>query len=122
MEPNISRLKPAFRTYMTALLSCVDAQYIPNIFFCFTRCRGTNFRPGDTLIPLETLLTELRIKVKLDNERCFCFDNESFRYLDSRKKGKKYTQEERQAFSESWKHSSDETMRLIEQVKKLVGP
>ena len=118
MEPNISRLKPSFRTYMTALLNCVDKQFIPNIYFCFTRCRGTNYRPGDTLMPLETLLTELKININLDNETCFCFDNESFRYLASRAHGKKYTQEERQSFSESWKHSSYETKRLIDQVKK----
>ena len=88
MEPNISRLKPSFRTYMTALLNCVDKQFIPNIYFCFTRCRGTNYRPGDTLMPLETLLTELKIDINLDNETCFCFDNESLRYLASRAHGK----------------------------------
>ena len=122
MEPSISRLTPSFRTYMTALLNCVDKQFIPNIYFCFTKCRGTNYRPGDTLIPLETLLTELKINRKLNNETCFCFDNESFRYLTSSAHGEKYTPEERQSFSESWKHSSYETKRLIDQAKKLQEP
>ena len=90
-----------------------------NIVFCFTNARGTFYRPGDTLPPLKKQLKELEkrsnVEIKVGQNTLYCFDNESFRFLAAIKEpGLLFTDADEHNFSESWKKSMDESLRLIQ--------
>ncbi|KAK3318727.1 hypothetical protein B0H66DRAFT_640073 [Apodospora peruviana] len=53
-----------------------------------TNTRGSNYKPGDTLKPLETLLHDYQdVEMGLFEHNVFCFDSESFRFLAARREG-----------------------------------
>ena len=77
-----------------------------NIVFCFTNARGTQYRPGDTLLPLRTLLNKLKedwgIQIAISEPTVYNFDNEAFRYLCAIRNNLKLKDEQRSNFVESF--------------------
>ncbi|RGB32327.1 hypothetical protein C1646_743944 [Rhizophagus diaphanus] len=119
LKPNNSRLTIIFRFCIQELLSHLHRNAKDNVVFCFTNARGTFYRPGDTLPPLKKQLEELKkrssIEIKVSKNTMYCFDNESFRFLAAIKEpGILFTDADEKNFSESWKKSVEESLRLIQ--------
>lgn len=81
LKPNNARLNVAFKFCILELLTHLHKSLDSNIIFAFTNCRGTFYRPGDTLDVLENLLEDKNVDIRLSPETYFCFDNEAFRYF-----------------------------------------
>ncbi|KAK1836392.1 hypothetical protein QBC39DRAFT_296258 [Podospora conica] len=112
LKPNAARLTVMFRFCIKQLLTHLHKNAAQNIVFGFTNTRGSNYKPGDTFKPLETLLTEYtKIELGLYEHNVFCFDSESFRYLAARKQGVEIGSIEDNA--RSWEYSVAESKRLV---------
>ncbi|KAF3914916.1 hypothetical protein ABW20_dc0107937 [Dactylellina cionopaga] len=118
LKPNAPRLTVMFRFCIQQLLTHLHRNAAENIVFGFTNTRGSNYKPGDTFKPLETLLARYKdIKMGLFQHNVYCFDSESFRYLAARKKGvdMEYLEDNRR----SWEHSVNESKRLLHHFQSL---
>lgn len=112
LKPNAARLTVMFRFCIKQLLTHLHKNAAHNIVFGFTNTRGSNYRPGDTFKPLETLLSEYTaIQLGLYSRNVFCFDSESFRYLAARKQGVEIGSVHDNACS--WEYSVTESKRLV---------
>lgn len=112
LKPNAARLTVMFRFCIKQLLTHLHKNAAHNIFFGFTNTRGSNYKPGDTFKPLETLLSEYTaIQLGLYSRNVFCFDSESFRYLAARKQGVEIGSAHDNA--RSWEYSVAESKRLV---------
>ncbi|CAG8663956.1 2548_t:CDS:1 [Cetraspora pellucida] len=118
LKPNNARLTILFKFCIQELLSHLHKSAKDNIVFCFTNSRGTLYRPGDTLPALKEQLRKLEqrsgVEIKTNKETMYCFDNESFRFLAASKNGVKFSKDDEISFTESWKRSIDESVRLFE--------
>lgn len=118
LKPNASRLTVMFRFCIKELLTQLHRNAATNIVFGFTNTRGSNYKPGDTFKPLETLLNNYKtVKLGLYEHNVYCFDSESFRYLAARKKGVDMGLLEDNA--RSWDYSVSECRRLLDYLKGL---
>ena len=81
LQPNIARLCIVFQYCITKLLVNLHADACKNMVFCFTNARETFYRPGDTIAPLNKLLMDSKIGIKLSKEIIYCMDNEAIRFL-----------------------------------------
>ncbi|KAL0472526.1 hypothetical protein QR685DRAFT_586599 [Neurospora intermedia] len=118
LKPNASRLTVTFRFCIKELLTQLHRNAATNIVFGFTNTRGSNYKPGDTFKPLETLLNNYKtVKLGLYEHNVYCFDSESFRYLAARKKGVDMGLFEDNA--RSWDYSVAECRRLLNYLKGL---
>ncbi|KAJ4417845.1 hypothetical protein N0V85_001675 [Neurospora sp. IMI 360204] len=118
LKPNASRLTVMFRFCIKELLTQLHRNAATNIVFGFTNTRGSNYKPGDTFKPLETLLNNYKtVKLGLYEHNVYCFDSESFRYLAARKKGVDMGLLEDNA--RSWDYSVAECRRLLDYLKGL---
>ncbi|EGZ72991.1 hypothetical protein NEUTE2DRAFT_156555 [Neurospora tetrasperma FGSC 2509] len=118
LKPNASRLTVMFRFCIKELLTQLHRNAATNIVFGFTNTRGSNYKPGDTFKPLETLLNNYKtVKLGLYEHNVYCFDSESFRYLAARKKGVDMGLFEDNA--RSWDYSVAECRRLLDYLKVL---
>jgi hypothetical protein len=78
----------AFKFCIKELLTHLHRSAVNNIAFGFTNTRISNYTPGDTFGPLETLLAEHPdVNLSLTMQTSYCFDSESFRYLAAHKQG-----------------------------------
>ena len=84
---------------------------------------GTFYRPGDSLPPLKKLVKDIendsKIKIPIDSENIFCFDNESFRFLAAMKQGVLFSSTDTEDFSKSWEKSFESAKTMIEYIAKL---
>ncbi|KAK0641353.1 hypothetical protein B0T16DRAFT_419696 [Cercophora newfieldiana] len=118
LKPNAARLTVMFRFCIKQLLTHLHRKAAKNIVFGFTNTRGSNYKPGDTFKPLETLLKEYeKVEMGLFEHNVYCFDSESFRYLAARKMGVDIGLLEDNA--RSWEYSVQECWRLVEYVRGL---
>ncbi|CAG8588480.1 4198_t:CDS:2, partial [Racocetra fulgida] len=121
LKPNNARLTIMFRFCIQELLSHLHKDARDNIVFCFTNCRGTFYRPGDTLPTLKKQLLNLKSKADVeiitDHNTLYCFDNESFRFLAAFKQNILFEETDKEIYSGSWKRSVDESNRLIRYFK-----
>jgi len=86
LKLNVALLTVMFRFCIKQLLTHLHRNAAENIVFGFTNTRGSNYKPGDTFKPLETLLREYEtVKLGLFEHNVYRFDSESFRYLAARK-------------------------------------
>ncbi|KAI2637959.1 hypothetical protein GGS26DRAFT_435232 [Hypomontagnella submonticulosa] len=130
LKPNASRLTVVFRFCIEELLTHLHRDAARNMVFGFTNARASNYRPGDTFIPLQNLLkkygdfenpgspdTSKKLRLGLYRDNTYYFDSESFRYLAA------YTQGidlgNRDEYSYSWNFSADESRRLLQYFKSL---
>ncbi|CAG8531606.1 15669_t:CDS:1 [Racocetra fulgida] len=118
LEPNNWRLTVFFEFCIQELLSHLHKSAKDNIVFCFTNCRRTLYRPGDTFPALKEQLRKLEqrsgVEIKMNKETIYCLDNESFRFLAAFKNGVKFDKMDETNFTESWKRSVAESVRLFE--------
>jgi len=86
LKLNVALLTVMFRFCIKQLLTHLHRNAAENIVFGFTNTRGSNYKPGNTFKPLETLLREYEtVKPGLFEHNVYRFDSESFRYLAARK-------------------------------------
>ncbi|KAF7557514.1 hypothetical protein G7046_g6018 [Stylonectria norvegica] len=112
LKPNNARLTTTFRFCVKELLVHLHRGAAANMAFGFTNARLSNYKPGDTLSPLKTLLQEHSdVALRLTRSTTYCFDSESFRYLAAYKRGVTLPDEE--DFRKSWTRSTDEARRLV---------
>ncbi|KAK4448723.1 p-loop containing nucleoside triphosphate hydrolase [Podospora aff. communis PSN243] len=112
LKSNSARLTITFEFCIKELLTHLHKSAVNNIAFGFTNTRISNYAPGDTFGPLETLLAKQQdVHLPLDMNTSYCFDSESFRYLAAHKQG--IYMENEEDFRRSWRHSCDETRRLV---------
>ena len=89
-----------------------------NLIFCFTHTRATLYEPGESYTQLKKVLEDNNLDLKLrDNKNYFCFDNEAFRLLSCIKNDIDMTTHEINLFSESWTHSAETTLKMIERIR-----
>ena len=118
LKPNNSRLTITFEYCAKELLIHLHQSAARNMVFGFTNTRITNYTPGDTFQPLKRLLGENSdVGLSLSTNTTYCFDSESFRYLAASKNGVRMPNKD--DFDRSWKHSRDETQRLIHHFKSV---
>ena len=56
LKPNNSRLTVMFNYCIKELMAKLHVDACRNIVFCFTNCRGTFYKPGDTYAPLKKIM------------------------------------------------------------------
>ena len=66
LEPNKARLDLTFRYCINELLTHLHASAARNILFCFTRTRGTLYRPGESFNCLRDHLDQLQEKTGIE--------------------------------------------------------
>ncbi|KAK4448406.1 hypothetical protein QBC34DRAFT_381316 [Podospora aff. communis PSN243] len=116
LKPNAARLTVMFRFCIKQLLTHLHKNAAKNIVFGFTNT--SNYQPGDTFKPLETLLKEYeKIQMGLFKRNVYCFDSESFRYLAAHKMGIDIGLLEDN--SRSWEYSVQECRRLVDYFRIL---
>ncbi|KAB8267137.1 hypothetical protein BDV30DRAFT_244581 [Aspergillus minisclerotigenes] len=119
LKPNNTRLNVVFRFCMKELLTHLHHDATSNMVFGFTNARSSNYQPGDTFIPLETLLKEFNHpKLGLYQRTVYCFDSESFRYLAAQKQNG-LDLGNWDDYVRSWDHSFKESRRLMEYFRSL---
>jgi hypothetical protein len=88
LKSNNARLTITFEFCVKELLTHLHRSAVGNIAFGFTNTRISNYTPGDTFGPLETLLAKQPdVQLSLNMKTSYCFDSESFRYLAAHKQG-----------------------------------
>lgn len=113
-----ARLTNTFKYCVKELLTYLHRSAAQNIVFGFTHTRISNYTPGDTFRLLKRLLSENpNVGLTLSTNTTYCFDSESFRYLAASKSSVKIPNKE--DFDQSWKHSRDETVRLMIHFKSV---
>lgn len=112
VKSNNARLTITFNFCVKELLVHLHRSATANMAFAFTNTRISNFTPGDTYGPLSTLLEKhADVGLSLTVPTTYCFDSESFRYLAAYRQG--HVLDNIEDFQRSWKHSRDESLRLI---------
>lgn len=118
LKPNNARLGVMFRFCVKELLTHLHTSAAQNMVFGFTNTRGSNYTPGDTFKPLESLLSSYQDVIpQLSRDNVYCFDSESFRYLAARKQGIEMGHED--DYRRSWEHSAAEGDRLLAHFQSL---
>ncbi|KAN0000364.1 hypothetical protein ACTFIZ_000817 [Dictyostelium cf. discoideum] len=114
LKPNESKSTVLFQYCFKGLLSQLDKSAASNIVFCYTNSRGTFYKPGDSHLKIQQMVKTLNVpNLKYDGTNTFCFDNESFRLLAALQNNVKFSQNQINDFSSSWKVSVESTEKLI---------
>jgi hypothetical protein len=109
-----------FRFCIKELLTHLHRSAAQNIVFCFTNCRSTFYKPGDTLPALRILVAENPdVEIPLGKHTIYCMDNEPFRFLAALKNGMSFSDKDRQDYAISWDRAVEETTRLFKQIQTL---
>nr|XP_054753969.1 uncharacterized protein LOC129259734 [Lytechinus pictus] len=122
LKPNNARLTTLFRFCIQELLVQLHNSAKNNIVFCFTNARQTFYQPGDTLPALNAELEKKNVGIEATKDKCFCFDNEPFRFLACVKNGIQFDEEDIATYSSSWNKSVGQTLRLTEYIKLKLTP
>ncbi|KAI5787306.1 hypothetical protein EDC01DRAFT_661363 [Geopyxis carbonaria] len=118
LKPNNSRLTVTFKFCVKELLTHLHRSAANNMVFGFTNTRGSNYQPGDTFRPLETLLNEYKdVDLGLFQHNVYCFDSESFRYLAAYKQG--VDMGNMADYRHSWENSAVESQRMLTHFRSL---
>ena len=118
LKSNDSRLTVMLRFCVKELLTHLHRDAAQNMVFGFTNARISNYMPGDTFIPLGTLLQEHSdVGIGLWPYTTYFFDSESFRFLAAHKQG--VHMPNKPDFERSWLKSRDETERLLTHFRNL---
>uniref|UniRef100_A0A914P8P6 AIG1-type G domain-containing protein n=1 Tax=Panagrolaimus davidi TaxID=227884 RepID=A0A914P8P6_9BILA len=122
-KANESRLTQSFKYCISKLLGNLSKSALNNACFVFTNARGTFYKPGDTMGPLKTYFKELQMKenlsVTINDSNTFCLDNEAFRFICAYFSKIQFGQPEIKTYADSWKHSSNQIIRLLNHAARL---
>ncbi|GJQ65233.1 hypothetical protein Trydic_g7363 [Trypoxylus dichotomus] len=122
LKPNNSRFSVLFDYCLKHILLRLDKRIQSNIIFLFTNTRSSFYTPGDTYLPLKTMLKEISTKnffIPFNNSNVFCVDNESFRYLAAKSKGFCFNENDVEEFEKSWDKSARTCKKMIDYVSSL---
>lgn len=123
LAPDATRLTLAFQYCISELLTHLHKNAAKNIVFCFTKTRQTFYRAGQTLPILKEYLNEFekrrKVRILLEKDTMYYFDNEAFRLLCAIRDGVNFTEKEQEAYEESWNISATETARFLNYVLNL---
>lgn len=109
-----------FRFCVKELLTRLHRSTADNIVICFTNCRSTFYKPGETLPALRILFAENPdVEIPLTKRTIYCMDNEPFRFLAALKHGINFSDKDRQDYDISWERAVEETTRLFEHIQTL---
>jgi len=112
LKPNNSRLTLMFRFCIKELLTHLHRDAAQNMVFGFTNTRGSNYKPGDTFVPLKNELAKnTDVDIGLFGHTVYCFDSESFRYLAAYHQ--KVDLGDQADYNRSWERSAKESQRLL---------
>jgi len=112
LKPNNSCLTLIFRFCIKDLLTHLHRDAARNMVFGFTNTRGSNYKPGDTFVPLKNeLARNTDVDIGLFGHTVYCFDSESFRYLAAHHQGVDLGDHE--DYNRSWERSAKESQRLL---------
>uniref|UniRef100_A0A914PZH9 AIG1-type G domain-containing protein n=1 Tax=Panagrolaimus davidi TaxID=227884 RepID=A0A914PZH9_9BILA len=121
LKPNESKLTIGLETTMRLLLSIFPKKALDSVLFLFTNSRGTFYKPGDTTGPITKLITDLQkecgANINFGRSNIFCTDNEGFRYLCAKACKVDYTTATHRDYEDSWKHSRNATISLINRIR-----
>uniref|UniRef100_A0AC35GKT4 AIG1-type G domain-containing protein n=1 Tax=Panagrolaimus sp. PS1159 TaxID=55785 RepID=A0AC35GKT4_9BILA len=121
LKPNESKLTIGLETTMRLLLSIFPKKALDSVLFLFTNSRGTFYKPGDTTGPITKLITDLQkecgANINFGRNNIFCTDNEGFRYLCAKACKVDYTTATHRDYEDSWKHSRNATISLINRIR-----
>lgn len=125
-KSNENRLDTSFRYCLSEILLQLHRSALQNMVFFFTYARTSFYRPGDILTTLTTFINDLKETQKLDisldmYSNVYCIDNESFRFLCAHKSGEEFHENEIESYSDSWKKSTIETLRFLDNITKIPG-
>uniref|UniRef100_A0A914QDR1 G domain-containing protein n=1 Tax=Panagrolaimus davidi TaxID=227884 RepID=A0A914QDR1_9BILA len=122
-KANEARLSQSFRYCISKLLSNLSKSALNNACFVFTNARGTFYKPGDTMAPLKGYFKELQEKeglsVAINDSNTFCLDNEAFRFICAYFSKIKFGGLEMKTYADSWKHSANEMIRLLDHASRI---
>uniref|UniRef100_A0AC34GTQ5 G domain-containing protein n=1 Tax=Panagrolaimus sp. ES5 TaxID=591445 RepID=A0AC34GTQ5_9BILA len=122
-KANEARLTQSFRYCIEKLLSNLSKSALNNACFLFTNARGTFYKPGDTMNPLMAYFRELQqnkgLEITINDGNTFCLDNEAFRFICAYFSKVKFGEPEFKTYADSWKHSSQEIIRLLNHAARL---
>jgi GTPase SAR1 family protein len=109
-------LVTVFKYCMKKLLAHLSRNAVPNIVFCFTATRSSNYTPTDILVPLSEILEDnCEAGPSLSRDTIYCFDSETFRYLAALKNGIDIGHDD---IRRSWDNSRKEAFRLVDHIMK----
>ncbi|KAM0240174.1 hypothetical protein ACHAP5_008031 [Fusarium lateritium] len=118
LKTDQSRLTATFRFCFEELLSHIHRSAVANIAFGFTHARSSDYLPGQSLGPLNRLLTEhTDVSFTLNPSTAYCFDAESFRYLAAYHQGVKSGND--RVYQESWDKSRKATLSFLDHIDNL---
>ncbi len=121
LKPNNARLTPSFEFVITQLLSQLEKSASKNIIFIYTNARSTFYSPGDTAVPLEEVLKNIKTTMGVEiahsmDENVFCLDNEAFRFMLAVRDKVEFADAARKTFADSWETSVKECERLMKYI------
>lgn len=118
LKTDQSRLAATFTFCFEELLSHIHRSAVANIAFGFTHARNSNYLPGQSLGPLNRLLTKhTDFNFTLNPSTAYCFDAESFRYLAAHRQGVKLGDD--RVYRESWDKSREATLSFLGHIDSL---
>ena len=119
LKPNNARLTILFKYCIEELLTQLHKSAAQVMAFGFTNTRGSDYKPGDTFKPLETLLSKHKDVIPgLFENTVYCFDSESFRFLAARHRGVDMGHID--DYRNSWNYSAKEAHRLVDYFQSRV--
>ncbi|KAI0892882.1 hypothetical protein F4806DRAFT_505347 [Annulohypoxylon nitens] len=117
LKPNTSRLNVIFRFCIEELLTHLHRDATQNMVFGFTNARSSNYQPGDTFVPLQSMLkrygesenigTSEKLSLGLYQHNTYYFDSERIDLGN------------RQEYINSWNFSAGESRRLLRYFRGL---
>ncbi|KAM9978754.1 hypothetical protein ACTFIY_012515 [Dictyostelium cf. discoideum] len=120
LKPNESKSTVLYQYCFKGILSQLDKSAANNIVFCYTNSRGTFYKPGDSHLKIQQMVKSLNVpNLKYDGTNTFCFDSESFRLLAALQSNVKFSQNQINDYSSSWKVSVESTEKLISYLNLL---
>ncbi|CAJ0945868.1 unnamed protein product, partial [Mesorhabditis belari] len=121
LDPNEARLDPPFEFCFKELIMQFHRSAIHNIAFCFTKASGVGYKVSETIVPLQTLVNEIkerqRIEIVLNDKNLFVFDNIAYRYLAYLHKMEEPEKDQAllDLYARSYKVSANETKKMLDQ-------
>ncbi|CAJ0947553.1 unnamed protein product, partial [Mesorhabditis belari] len=121
LDPNEARLDPPFEFCFKELIMQFHRSAIHNIAFCFTKASGVGYKVSETIVPLQTLVNEIKkrqgIEIVLNDKNLFVFDNIAYRYLAYLHKMEEPEKDQTllDLYARSYKVSANETKKMLDQ-------
>lgn len=126
LKPNEVRLTTSLKYSIIKLLERLHKDASANILFCFTNSSITNFKPGDTLDVLKSMLypkpgssDSIKLNIGLKPSTMYFFDSKAFRFQAMKAHGMAFTDREKEEHKISWEASNMEAGRLITHIRSL---